>query len=61
MTTSIDDMCRILKEHYIESKEYTDCTILYEVTFEQLRNLYDQGRKDAAVKAEEVGCDACPM
>ncbi len=42
--TSIDDMCAILKRRYIKASEYTDCAILYEVTFDQLRALYDEGR-----------------
>ena len=42
--TSIQRMCAILKDRYIEASEYTDCTVLYEVTFEQLRGLYDLGR-----------------
>lgn len=42
--TSIEQMCSILKEHQIKRDEYTDCTIVYKVTFDQLRNLYDAGR-----------------
>lgn len=34
---SIDEMCEILRSLEIKATEYTDCTILYEVTFDQLR------------------------
>ena len=51
-TTSIAHMCQILKEHYIEKVKHTDCTILYTVTFEQLRAIYDRGRKEAPRPAE---------
>lgn len=37
-------MCSLLNELGIKAKEYTDCTILYEVTFEQLRLIYDLGK-----------------
>ena len=50
--TSIDDMCEIIKFFDIESTEYTDCTILYEVTFDQLRTIYNLG-KDHAAKEKE--------
>lgn len=50
--TSIDDMCAILKRRRINASEYTDCTILYQVTFEQLRAIYDEGR--ATSRAQEV-------
>jgi hypothetical protein len=44
MNISIDKMCFILKEKLMDTKtEYTDCTILYTVTFEQLRSLYVDG------------------
>lgn len=42
--TSVSDMCALLDKHFIKRSEYTDCTILYSVTFDQLRNLYDEGR-----------------
>ena len=42
--TSIDDMCAVLKRLGITKSEYTESTILYEVTFEQIRNVYDAGR-----------------
>lgn len=42
--TSIDDMCEIIKHFGIEATEYTDCTILYEVTFDQLRTIYNLGK-----------------
>ena len=42
---TINEMCDILEILGIKSKEYTDCTILYEVTFEQLRLLYNFGNK----------------
>ena len=43
---TINEMCDILEIFGIKSKEYTDCTILYEVTFEQLRLLYNFGNKN---------------
>jgi len=49
--TSIDDMCAIIKYFGIEAKEYTDCAIVYEVTFDQLRTMYNLG-KDHAADAE---------
>jgi len=52
--TSIVDMCRILKEHYIEEVRRTDCAILYTVTFDQLRAIYDRGRREAPQPAEPV-------
>ena len=42
--TSIDDMCEIIKFFGIKKTEYTDCAILYEVTFDQLRTLYNLGK-----------------
>ncbi len=45
--TTIDAMCAVLKRHMIESTESTDCAVLYEVTFDQLRALYDEGRRGA--------------
>ena len=42
--TKIDDMCAILKRHLITADEYTDCAIVYRVTFDQLRSIYDEGR-----------------
>lgn len=54
MTTSIDDMCKILDKHLIKSEEYTDCAILYRVTFDQLRNLYDAGIAASAQQAPMV-------
>jgi len=42
--TSIDDMCEIIKFFGVEKTEYTDCTILYEVTFDQLRAIYNLGK-----------------
>jgi hypothetical protein len=38
---SIDEMCEILRSLEIKGTEYTDCTILYEVTFDQLRAICD--------------------
>jgi hypothetical protein len=38
---SIDEMCEILRSLEIKAAEYTDCTILYELTFEQLRAICD--------------------
>ena len=45
--TSIDDMCEIIKFFGIKKTEYTDCTILYEVTFDQLRAIYNLGKDQA--------------
>lgn len=45
--TSIDDMCEIIKFFGIKNTEYTDCTILYEVTFDQLRAIYNLGKAQA--------------
>ena len=44
-TTNIEDMCTILEHFRIPVEEYTDCTILYTVTFEQLRTLYNLGKE----------------
>lgn len=49
--TSIDEMCAILRQQKIESCERTDCTILYTVTFEQLRALYERGRTCGVTEA----------
>lgn len=46
----IDAMCSILKRQGIESSEYTDCTILYSVTFEQLRSLFTEGYQTGLVE-----------
>lgn len=43
--TSIEDMCSLLKFLGIKSTEYTDCAILYEVTFDQLRTIYNMGKE----------------
>jgi hypothetical protein len=45
--TSIDDMCEIIKFFGIKNTEYTDCTILYEVTFDRLRAIYNLGKDQA--------------
>lgn len=42
--TSIKEMCAILDRQLIKADEYTDCAIVYRVTFDQLRSLYDLGR-----------------
>jgi hypothetical protein len=42
--SSIEETCAVLKRHLIEPDERTDCTIVYRVTFDQLRNLYDSGK-----------------
>ena len=47
--TSIDEMCEIIKSFGIVPTEYTDCTILYTVTFDQLRAIYN------------AGCDRCSV
>lgn len=47
-TTSIDDMCEIIKFFNINAAEYTDCAILYKITFDQLCAIYNTG-KDHAV------------
>lgn len=43
--TDIETMCTLIKFLGIKSTEYTDCTILYEVTFDQLRTVYNMGRE----------------
>lgn len=43
--TSIDDMCAVLKFLGVKAAEYTDCAILYNVTFDRLRSIYDKGRE----------------
>ena len=48
---AIPEMCNILKQLGIRSSEYTDCTILYNVTFEQLRLVYEEGKKYSKFKA----------
>ena len=45
--TSIDEMCGVLDKHLIKAAEYTDSAVLYQVTFEQLRRIYDQGKRAA--------------
>lgn len=42
--TSIDDMCEIIKFFGVEAKEYTDCAIIYEITFDTLRSIYNLGK-----------------
>lgn len=42
--TSIDDMCEIIKFFELKFIENTDCTTLYEVTFDQLRTIYNLGK-----------------
>ena len=49
---SIDEMCEILRSLEIKATEYTDCTILYEVTFDQLRAICDTR---AALAEQPVG------
>lgn len=44
---SIDEMCKTLDAALIKSTERTDCTILYTVTFDQLRDLYMKGMASA--------------
>lgn len=58
--TSIDDMCAIIKFFDIEKTEYTDCTILYEVTFDQLRAIYNLG-KDQTQPSETEGMAQRPL
>ena len=53
--TSIDDVCEIIKFFGIKKTEYTDCTILYEVTFDQLRAIYNLGKDHAVHNAEVTG------
>jgi hypothetical protein len=43
--TTIDDMCAIIGFLGITPTEYTDCTIVYQVTFEQLRCIYNMGKE----------------
>lgn len=43
-TTSVEDMVNILNTLHIKPSEYTDCAIVYEVTFDSLRLLYNLGR-----------------
>lgn len=50
--TSIDDMCEIIKFFGIKNTEYTDCAILYEVTFDQLRAIYNLGKDQAGHNAK---------
>jgi len=49
----IDAMCSILKRQGIESSEYTDCNILYSVTFDQLRTLFIEGFDTGTVNYEQ--------
>ena len=46
--TSIVDFCAIIKFFGIKSAEYTDCAIIYEVTFDQLRAMYNLGKDHAS-------------
>jgi len=43
-STGIAEMCSLLNNLGIKPDEYTDCTILYNVTFEQLRFIYNLGK-----------------
>ena len=53
--SSIDEACALIKWAGIESTEYTDCAILYEVTFDQLRLMYDMGRqKESKLRAKDA-------
>jgi hypothetical protein len=54
--TSIDDMCDVIKFFGIEKTEYTDCTILYEVTFDQLRAIYNLGKDHVVHNVKITGC-----
>jgi len=45
--TSIDDMHEVINFFDIKKTEYTDCTILYEVTFDQLRAIHNLGKDHA--------------
>ena len=45
--TSVDDMCEIIKFLGIKQTEYTDCTVLYEVTLDQLRAIHNIGKEQA--------------
>jgi len=42
--THIDDMREIIKFFDIKKIDNTDCTVLYEVTFDQLRAIYNLGK-----------------
>lgn len=53
--TSIDDMCEIIEYFGIEKTECTDRTILYEVTFDQLRAIYNLGKDHAMPNADVTG------
>ena len=57
-TTPIGAMCDILKKNLIVADEYTDCAIVYKVTFDQLRNLYDQGRAAPTEPSKPEQADA---
>lgn len=60
--TPIGSMCAILKDHLIVASEYTDCTILYRVTFDQLRALFDHGRSNGrAALAAQPAPAAVPL
>ena len=54
----INQMCKILDKHLIKADEYTDCAIVYKVTFDQLRNLYDAGRASPVTAAREQEASA---
>lgn len=62
--TSIGAMCLILEANLIKADEYTDCAIVYKVTFDQLRNLYDQGRATNKHAVHDSDCSTnnrgCP-
>lgn len=57
-TTTIDKMCAILKDRQIKASERTDCAVLYTVTFDQLRALYDLGRWASEIEAASASLPA---
>ena len=58
--TSVDDMCEIIKFLGIKQTEYTDCTVLYEVTLDQLRAIHNIGKEQAkggVIVRRPTACD----
>lgn len=53
---SIDEMCEILRSRDIKADEYTDCTILYKVTFDQLRAICDTRTADLLERLASPAC-----
>ena len=50
-TTSIDDFCKILRFFGVKAAEYTDSTIIYELSFDLVRAVYNLGKDHGLEKS----------